>query len=154
MSDIINRLKSKNIVLPTPMLPAANYLPYVISENTIFIAGQIPIKNGKLPYLGKLGKSISDEEGKEAAKLCAINILAVLNSVLDKNLERINKCIKLGVFINAVEDYKNHPEIANGASDLIVDILGKNGKHARFAVGASSLPRNVPVEVDGIFEIS
>ena len=154
MSKILENLNALNIIIPKVTSPAANYIAYRISQNTIYIAGQIPILNGKLPYTGKVGDKISESEGKEAAKLCGINILAVLNTALDNDLDRVSKCLKIGVFINAIQSFTNHPEVANGISDLMVAVFGDKGKHSRFAIGAASLPRNASVEADAIFEIS
>jgi len=128
-------------------------LPYVKSGNQIFISGQLPAQNGKMAFVGKVGKDIDVAQAKEAAKICAINLIAVLKAACDGDLNKVKKCVKLGIFINAVDDFANHPEIGNGASDLMVEIFQEKGKHARFAMGAGSLPFNVPVEIDAVFEI-
>jgi enamine deaminase RidA (YjgF/YER057c/UK114 family) len=151
---INENLKKAGIELPKPIAPIANYVPYVRTLNRIFISGQLPIKDGEVKFTGKLGGNISLEEGREAARICAINVLANLKIACDGNLEKVSRCVKLGVFINAVDDFQSHPLIANGASDLMVEIFGDAGKHSRFAVGVASLPRGVSVEVDAIFEIN
>ena len=153
MSEIESRLKDLGITLPTPAAPVANYLPYTISGNTIFVSGQVTIGPDGLEYQGKIGADLTVEDGVKAARLCAINILAQVKAALDGDLERISQCLKLGGFVNAVPDFTDHPAVINGASDLMVDVLGDRGRHARFAVGAGSLPLNVAVEVDAIFEI-
>ncbi|MDA9818115.1 RidA family protein [Flavobacteriaceae bacterium] len=151
--SIGQNLQNLNIILTTPATPAANYLPFRISGNQIFISGQLPMKDGVLQYAGKLGNEINLEEGQKAAELCAINIIAVLKTACDGDLNKIKKCVKLGIFINAAADFIDFPKVGNGASDLMVKIFGENGKHARFAIGASSLPRNAAVEIDAVFEI-
>ena len=150
---IENRLKELNIKIDKIPAPAANYLPYIKSGNQIFISGQLPVKNGKIAFKGKVGNEVTIEEAREAAKICAINIIANLKEACDGDLNKVKKCVKLGIFINAIDDFAQHPQIGNGASDLMVDIFAKKGKHSRFAVGVSSLPFNVPVEIDAIFEI-
>ncbi|MDA9231035.1 RidA family protein [Rickettsiales bacterium] len=150
---IEDRLKKLNIKIDKIPAPAANYLPYIKSGNQIFISGQLPMKNGEIAFKGKVGKNVTIEEAKEAARICAINIITNLKEACDGDLNKVKKCVKLGIFINAIDDFAQHPQIGNGASDLMVDIFAKKGKHSRFAVGVSSLPFNVPVEIDAIFEI-
>jgi enamine deaminase RidA (YjgF/YER057c/UK114 family) len=152
MSIIEARLKELGVTLPTPPLPVASYVPCTISGNIVFVSGQIPIADGAIKYVGKLGVDVPMEAGQAAAQLCAINVLAQLKSAIG-DLDRVVKCLKLGVFINAAPDYSQHPEVANGASDLIAAVFGDAGKHARAAVGVGSLPRGVAVEVEAIFEI-
>jgi enamine deaminase RidA (YjgF/YER057c/UK114 family) len=152
MSLIEARLKELGVTLPTPPLPVASYVPCTTSGNIVFVSGQIPIADGAIKYVGKLGVDVPMEAGQAAAQLCAINVLAQLKSAIG-DLDRVVKCLKLGVFINASPDYTQHPEVANGASDLIAALFGDAGKHARAAVGVGSLPRGVAVEVEAIFEI-
>ena len=154
MSKIESRLKELGIQLPTPPAPVASYVPYVVTGNLVFISGQVTVSAEGLKYIGKVGAEISLEDGKEAAKLCAVNLLAQLKAACGGDLERVRRCVKLGVFVNAIADFTQHPEVGNGASDLIVAVLGDAGKHARAATGAGSLPRGVAVEVDGVFEIA
>ena len=150
----VSRLAELGISLPTPPAPVASYVPYTFSGNQVFISGQIPLKDGKPQYIGKVGHDISLEDAQAAANLCAVNILAQLSAACDGNLDRVVRCLKLGVFVNAVPDFGQQPEVANGASDLMVAVFGDAGKHARAAVGVGSLPRGVAVEVDAVFEIS
>ena len=147
------RLKELGITLPTPPAPVASYVPYVISGKQIFISGQVTMDNGALKYVGIVGKDLSVEDGKAAARLCAINLLAQLKAAAGGDLDKVKRCVKLGAFVNAVPGFDKQPEVANGASDLIVEVLGEKGKHSRSAVGAGSLPRNVAVEVDAVFEL-
>ncbi|HLY05251.1 MAG TPA: RidA family protein [Rhizomicrobium sp.] len=151
---IDKRLAELGIVLPTPPAPVASYVPYVVSGNLVTISGQVTLADGALKYVGVVGKDLSLEDGKAAARLCAINVLAQLKAAVDGNLDRVRQCVKLGVFVNAVPEYTQHPEVANGASDLIQEVFGEAGRHARAAVGAGSLPRNVAVEVEAVFEIA
>lgn len=152
MPIIEARLKELGVTLPTPPMPVASYVPVTISGNIVFVSGQIPIADGAIKYVGKLGVDVPMEAGQAAAQLCAINILAQLKAAIG-DLDRVVKCLKLGVFVNAAPDYTQHPEVANGASDLIAALFGDAGKHARAAVGVGSLPRGVAVEVEAIFEI-
>jgi enamine deaminase RidA (YjgF/YER057c/UK114 family) len=153
MSNIEAKLTSLGIVLPTPAAPVANYVGFVKSGNQVFISGQLPLENGALKFIGKVGAEISADDAKKAARLCAINILAQLKVACEGDLQRAVKCVKLGIFVNGEANFKDHPAVANGASDLMVEVLGDAGKHARAAVGAGSLPFGVAVEVDAIFEI-
>ena len=130
----------------------ASYVPCTISGNIVFVSGQIPIADGAIKYVGKLGVDVPLEAGQAAAQLCAINLLAQLKAAIG-DLDRVTRCMKLGVFVNAAPDYTQQPEVANGASDLIAAVFGDAGKHARAAVGVGSLPRGVAVEVEAIFEI-
>lgn len=153
MSKVENRLKELGVELPTPNAPVANYVPYVVSGKLVFISGQVTMAPDGLKFVGKLGADISLEDGKAAAKLCAVNLLAQLKAACG-DLDKVRRCVRLGVFVNATPDFAQHPEVGNGASDLIVAALGDAGKHSRAATGAGSLPRGVAVEVDGVFEIA
>ena len=148
------RLKELGVEqLPTPAAPAANYVPYVVSGNMLYISGQLPVKDGAV-VKGILGKDTSIEQGQEAAKLCALSILAQANAALAGQLERIVQCTKLGVFVTSTPEFTDQPKVANGASDFLVGALGNAGKHARFAVGVAALPFGAAVEVDAVFELS
>jgi enamine deaminase RidA (YjgF/YER057c/UK114 family) len=153
MTIIEARLKELGIALSNPPKPVASYVPYTISGNQVFISGQVPIADGALKYVGKLGADFSVEMGQAAAQLCAINILSVLRVACEGDLDKVVRCLKINVFVNATPDYDQQPEVANGASDLIVAVFGEAGRHARAAVGMGSLPRGVAVEVDATFEI-
>jgi len=151
---IAARLKDLGIELPVPPAPVASYVPYVKSGSVVFVSGQIPATSEGLKYVGILGQDLSAEDGKAAARICAINLIAQIKAACDGDLDRVKRCVKLSVFVNAVPGYGQHPEVANGASDLMVEVFGEAGKHARAAVGAGSLPRNVAVEVEAVFEIA
>ncbi len=154
MNDIEARLKEMDIELPEAAAPAANYVPYVISGNTLFIAGQIPFLNGHKMHMGRLGEDLTLEQGAEAAQACGLNILAQVKAAVGGDWSKVKRCVKLGGFVNCTPDFTDHPKVINGASDIMAAVLGKAGKHARFAVGAPSLPLGVAVEVDAIFELA
>ncbi len=147
------RLAALGITLPDAPTPAANYVPYVVSGNLVFVAGQIPLRDGAM-IIGKLGADADIDTGREAARVCALNILAQLRAACGGDLDRIRRIVKLGGFVNATPDFTDAPEVINGASDLIVEIFGDAGKHARFAVAVASLPRGVAVEIDAVVEIA
>ncbi len=147
------RLKELGIELPSATAPAANYIPYVVSGKLIFISGQITLLNGKIEYIGKIGETFSIDEGYQAARLCGLNLITQAKAAAGGDLDKIKRVVKLGGFVNAVPGFTNQPEIINGASDLMVEVFGDNGRHARAAVSAGALPRNVAVEIDGIFEL-
>ena len=148
------RLKELGITLPEPPAPVASYVPTVVSGNLVFVSGQITLSADGLKYVGKVGADISLEDGKAAARLCAVNVIAQVKAACGGDLDRVKRCVKVGVFVNAVPDFTQHPEVANGASDLFQDVFGDAGKHARAAVGAGSLPRGVAAEVEAVFEIA
>lgn len=148
------RLKELGITLPVPAAPAANYIPFTQAGNILVISGQLPMVDGKLGFTGKLGGGVTLETGQEAAKICAINILAQANAALGGNLDRVKRCLRLGGFVACTPDFTQHPQVINGASNLMVEVLGEAGKHARAAVGVSSLPFDAAVEVDAMFEIA
>ena len=152
--QIVEKLQELGWELPQAAAPAANYVPYVISGKHLYIAGQIPFLNGEPMHKGRLGDDLSVEQGVEAARACALNILAQANAAVVGDWDKISKLVKLGGFVNCTPDFYDHPKVVNGASDLMVDIMGSAGKHARFAVGAPSLPLGVAVEIDAIFELS
>ncbi|MEI9932379.1 MAG: Atu1372/SO_1960 family protein [Rhizomicrobium sp.] len=134
------RLQELNITLPAPPAPVASYVPYVVTGNMVFISGQVTMAADGLKYVGKVGADISLEDGKAAARLCAINVIAQVKAACGGDLDRVKRCVKVGVFVNATSDFTQHPEIANGASDLFQEVFGDAGKHSRAAVGAGSLP--------------
>jgi len=148
-----DKLKAMNITLPESVMPAANYVPYTISGNLVFISGQLPMKDGKPQDIGKVGKDFTVEQAQQTARQCGINILSHLKAACGGNLDRVKRCVRLGVFVNSVDTFMDQPKVANGVSDMMVEIFGDAGKHSRFAVGVSQLPFGVAVEVDGTFEI-
>lgn len=150
---IAKRLAELGINLPNPQAPVASYVPTVITGNLIFISGQVCIgEDGKF-ITGKAGADLDLDQSKDAARRCGLATLAQLNAALG-DLDRVKRCVKLVGFVNATPDFKDHPKVINGASDLMVEVFGDAGRHARSAVGAGSLPLNTAVEVESIFEIT
>ncbi len=150
---IEERLKLLNIVLPIPPKPAGSYVPVTISGKTAYVSGQIPILDGKITHKGKVPTNQSLEEAQKAARLCAINALAQLKSEII-SLDRVSKILKVSGFVNSAPDFTDQPKVINAASDLLFEIFGEKGRHARVAIGASSLPLDSTVELDMIVEIS
>jgi enamine deaminase RidA (YjgF/YER057c/UK114 family) len=151
MSTPEDRLAALGIELPAPMAAVANYVPYVITGSQLFISGQVSAgPNGLVK--GRLGENMSLEEGQAAARLCAINLIAQCNAALG-DLSRLKRVLKLGGFVNAHPDFEAIPQVINGCSDLMVDVFGEVGRHARSAVSSPVLPLGVAVEIDGVFEI-
>lgn len=148
------KLSSLGYELPAVSLPVANYAPYVISGKLVYFSGTLPMKDGKVQFMGKVGKEFTVEQGQECARLCALNILSHLKNALEGDLSKVRRVVRLGVFVNCGPAFIDHPKVANGASDLMVAVFGDAGKHARFAVGASSLPFDAAVEIDAAFEIA
>ena len=148
------RLKELGITLPEAPMPAANYVPFVRSGNLVFIAGQIPMEGGKPQFIGKLGREFKIEDGQKAARLCALNVIAQVRAALGGDLDKVRRCVRVGGFVNGTPDFLDQPQVINGASDVIVQIFGDAGKHARAAVGVASLPRGVATEVEAIFEVA
>lgn len=149
--SIEDRLAELNITLPEAAAPAANYVPFVISGNHLYISGQIPMGANGLEYIGKLGDDTNVADGQAAAQLCAVNILAQAKSALG-DLEKIKRLVKLVGFVNSTPDFTDQPKIINGASDFMVAALGDKGPHARSAVGVAALPFGVAVEIEAIIE--
>ncbi len=147
------RLGALGIELPEPSAPAANYIPYVISSKLVFISGQVTIWNGERRFIGRVGDDISLDEGYQAARLCGLNLIAQAIGAAAGDIDNIKRVVKLGGFVNATADFTDHPKVINGASDLMAEVFGEHGKHARFAVGSVSLPLGIAVEVDGVFEL-
>lgn len=152
MSRIDAHLAKLGIVLPEPVAPVANYVPYVISGRQVFISGQVSIGPEGM-IAGKLGGDVTLERGIEAAHACGINLIAQLRAACGGNLDRVKHVVKLGAFVNCTADFVDQPKVVNGASDLMVAVFGEAGRHSRAAVGAPSLPMNAAVEIDGVFEI-
>jgi enamine deaminase RidA (YjgF/YER057c/UK114 family) len=153
MTSFDQRLASLQITLSTPPQALANYVPYVIAENLVIISGQLPLKEGVLAFKGKVGQDLSLEEGQAAARLCAINILTQLKDACGGDLARVRRCVRLGGFVNCGTDFTDHPQVINGASDLMADVFGDSGRHARAAVGVNALPLGSAVEVEATFLI-
>ena len=154
MVNIIEqRLKELNIELDEASVPAGSYVPYVVTNNLVFISGQLPFINGELTIKGRVGENVTIDDAIKMSEACAKALLSQLKAACNGNLDRVKKVVKLGGFVASSPDFTDQPKVINGASDLIVNIFGDKGKHARFAVGVAALPLNVPVEIDGVFEI-
>ena len=147
------RLKELGLELPQATAPIANYVPYTVSGKLVVVSGQVSVRNGKAEYVGKLGGGMSVADGQQAAKLCALNVLAHLKNACGGDLDRVTRVLRLGGFVNCTPEFTDMPQVVNGASDLMVAVFGDAGKHARAAVGVSSLPLGVAVEVEAMFEI-
>ncbi len=147
------RLKELGIELPQPAAPWANYVPFTICGNIVFISGQICEWNGERRFAGKLGAAISIADGQAAARLCALNILAHLRAACGGDLDRVRRVLRLGGFVNCTPEFTDMPQVVNGASQLMVELFGDIGRHARAAVGMNSLPGGLAVEVEATFEI-
>lgn len=153
MSETIEkRLSDLGVTLPAAAAPAGSYLPFVQSGKLLFTAGQLPLKDGKLQATGLLGRDLDTAAGKEAAKLCAINILAQAKAAIG-DLGKIRRLVKISVFVASTPDFTEQHVVANGASDFLFAVLGDAGKHARAAVGMASLPLNAAVEIEAILEV-
>ena len=149
---IDEKLQSLGISLPTPPAPAGSYIPVVISGNTAFVSGQIPLVDGKVAYKGKVTDENMDD-AKKSAKICAVNILAQLKRELG-SLDKISKIVKVSGFVNSAPEFTKHPLVINEASDLLFELFGEKGQHARVAMGVASLPLGSMTEIDAVVEIS
>lgn len=152
MSAIDSRLEALGISLPEPVAPVANYVPFVRSGNQVFISGQISIGPDGL-VTGTLGEDMDVETGQAAARLCAINLISQLKAACEGDLTRVKRVVKLGGFVTATPAFTDIPKVINGCSDLMVDVFGDAGRHARSAVSCPALPLGAAVEVDGVFEV-
>jgi enamine deaminase RidA (YjgF/YER057c/UK114 family) len=152
--SVENKLASLGISLPTPATPIANYVPFVRSGNLLVVSGQLCFgADGNLVAKGQLGGGVSMDDGQKAARACAINLLAQLKAALG-DLDKVTRVVRLGGFINSAPGFADGPKIMNGASDLMVEVFGENGRHARSTVGVAALPANAAIEVEGQFEVS
>lgn len=149
-----SRLKELGIELPQAPAPAANYVPYVITGNLVIVSGQLPMVAGEIKSLGRCGNTLTVDDGYAAARICAINLIAQVKAACGGDLSRVKRVVRLGGFVNSTADFTDQPKVINGASDLMAEVFGDAGKHARAAVGVPSLPLGVSVEVEGTFEIS
>lgn len=155
MSDPIHaRLAELGIALPAVKPPVANYVPAVLSGNMVYVSGQLPFDAEGALKKGHLGKDVAIDDGAVAARICALNIIAQVNAILGGDLSRVVRCVRLGGFVASTPDFTDHPKVVNGASDMIVNVFGDKGRHARAAVGVPSLPLGACVEVDAVFEVA
>ena len=154
MAGRINeRLDELGLTLPTRFVSKANYIPYVISGDLLFVAGQGPMRDGGPASIGKVGGEIEERDAYEAARLTGLNLIAQANHACDDDLDRIVRCVRLFGLINSVPGFTNLPQVMNGASDLMVEIFGDLGRHARTTIGAVALPHDMTIEIDGVFAI-
>lgn len=147
------RLKQLKVELPQPVPPRWSYVPTVRTGDLLFVSGQLCHWQGENRFIGKLGREISLEDGKQAARLCGLNLLTQVKAALDGDLDRVVRCVKLVGFVNSTPDFTDQPQVVNGCSELMGDVFGDAGKHARSAVGMTALPGNVAVEVEAVFEV-
>lgn len=150
---IETRLTELSIDLPKAATPVGNYVAYVVTGNLVFVSGQLPLVNGELKYKGKLGIDVSLEDGQAAARACAMNLIAQVRAACGGSLDRVKRVVKLGGFVASSADFTQQANVINGASDLMVQIFGEAGKHARAAVSCPVLPLGAAVEIDAVFEI-
>jgi enamine deaminase RidA (YjgF/YER057c/UK114 family) len=150
--EIEARLRALDLVLPEAKPPIASYVPFLHKNGQLLVSGQLPMRDGVIVVTGHLGGDVSLDAGQDAARLCALNILAQAKLALG-DLDRIVQLLHINGFVSAVPDFGDHPKVINGASDLLVDVLGDKGRHTRIAIGCSSLPLNSAVEIDAIFAL-
>jgi enamine deaminase RidA (YjgF/YER057c/UK114 family) len=151
--DVATRLKQLDIILPKVQPPVGTYVPVVVSGNLIHVAGQVCVWNGEYRYIGRVGEELTVIDGRSAARLCGLNILSQLQAALG-SLDTVKRCIRLNVYVRSSLDFTEQPEVADGASNLLVEVFGNPGTHTRSAVGVLQLPRGVAVEVDATFAIA
>lgn len=153
MSEVEKKLEELGIKLSGVPKPVAAYVPYTVAGNIIFISGNLPIVKGELKYKGRLGDEISLEDGKEAARLAAINAISALRAAAAGNLDAVELIVRIEGFVASTPEFTDHPKVVNGASELILEVFGDAGRHSRFAVGCSSLPLGTPVEIGMIAKL-
>ncbi|MCP9449875.1 MAG: RidA family protein [Nitrospira sp.] len=147
------KLRDLGLTLPPPPTPVANYVPAVRVGELLFLSGVLPMRDGKLCVTGKLGETLSVEQGKEAAQTAALNALAIVKAEID-SLDRVVRVVKMIGYVASASGFTDQPQVLNGASDLLVAVFGDAGRHARVAVGAAELPRQAPVEIELIFQVA
>ncbi len=153
-ADIEAKLKELGLSLPTASPPAGSYVPYIVHGSTLYIAGQVPFRDGTIAVTGLLGDEVSLEAGQEAARICLLNILAQAKAACGGDFAKLDRCLKLGGFVASTPAFTDHPKVMNAASELLAQVMGEAGRHVRFAVGASSLPLGSAVEVEAIFALA
>lgn len=152
--SIDRRLAELGIELPEPSRPGANYVPFTWSGKQLFLTGQLSQWNGERRFIGKLGREFGIEDGRQAARLSALNLISHLRAALDGDLDRMSHCLRLAGYVNSLPSFTDQSKVMDGASDLFVDVFGEAGRHARLAIGVAVLPYDVAVEVEGVFEIA
>jgi enamine deaminase RidA (YjgF/YER057c/UK114 family) len=153
MSEPERRLTELKLTLPTAAAAVANYVPYTLSGTTLYVSGQLPFRDGKVAFTGKLGADVTIDEGYAAAQLCGLNLLAQVRAACGGDLGRVARVLRLGGFVNSTPDFVETPKCLNGASDLMVAVFGEAGRHARAAVNVVSLPLGAAVEIEAVFEL-
>ena len=151
---IEQRLGERGIVLPPAMRAMANYVPFTVTGRHVWVAGQGPFLDGKLHYNGRLGETLTIDDGRACARIVGLNILAQVKAACGGDLDKVVRCVKLNGFVNSTPDFTQHPEVINGCSELMIEVFGEAGRHARVAVGAPTLPMGTSVEIDALFEIA
>ena len=146
-------IKKLDLNIPEPPDAVANYIPFKIINNLMYVSGQAPLKDGQIAYKGKVGVNVTISDGIKAAELCCINIIAALKKGISNDWDQLDSFVKLGGFVNCKDNFVDHPKIINGASDLLVNIFGDKGRHTRFAVGSNSLPLDISVEIEAIIKL-
>jgi len=154
VGTIETRLAELNISLPSSFVPYANYVPYVRAGNLLHVAGEGPMLDGRPQFIGKLGDGLDVEQGRAAARLTGLNILSQVRNALDGEFDRVRRCVRLFGLINVAPGFTDVPAVLNGASDLIVEVLGEKGRHARVAIGAIGLPLGIAIEIESLFEVA
>ena len=147
------KLAELGIALPRPMAPIANYVPYAVTGKLVVVSGQVPAVDGRIAVTGKVGAGLSLDQGREAARLCFINVLVHLKAACGGDLDRVRRVVRLGGFVASPPEFTSHAQVMNGASDLAVAAFGEAGRHARTTIGVPALPADAAVEVEGMFEI-
>ena len=148
--DMEQRLEELGIALPAPNAPGGSYVPFVVVGQVIYLAGQVARVDGRMRYVGKVGRDLTADEGQAAARICALNLLTQLRVACEGDLDRVARCVRLTGYVNCVPEFTDPPVVINGASDLIVEVFGERGKHARTAIGVATLPTDSAVEVEAI----
>jgi enamine deaminase RidA (YjgF/YER057c/UK114 family) len=150
---IEERLAERGIELPEPSAPGANYVPFVRVDRLLFVTGQLSQWNGQRRFIGKLGREFGVEAGQQAARLCALNLIAHVRAAVGGDLDRVVRCVRIAGFVNSVPEFHGQSQVINGASDALIGVFGEAGQHAWMVVGVAALPYDVAVEVEGIFEV-
>jgi len=149
--SIAARVAELGLTLPPAPSPSANYVPFVITGNLLYVSGQLPLRDGEAQHVGKIGDGLTIDDGYASARLCALNVVAQVGAALGDRLDRVKRCVNVTVYVNAKPDFAEHPRVANGASDLFVEIFGDRGRHTRTTIGMGSLPRVSATEVQAVF---
>ena len=152
-ASVESRLLDLGIELPVPSAPGGNYVPFARTGSLLFLTGQLSQWNGERRFVGKLGREFGLSEGQQAARLCALNLIAHVRAALDGDLDRVVRVLRVAGYVNSTPDFVSQSQVLNGASDLFVEVFGEAGRHTRMAVGVAALPYDVAVEVEATFEV-